>query len=60
MPRFIALLRGVNVGGNNPLKFSITPEQAIEAMIKPTVRGYLPAETAAAHQFLHVSSDYWH
>ena len=38
----------VNVGGNNPLKFSISPEQAIEAMVKPTVRGYLPAETAAA------------
>ena len=37
----------VNVGGNNPLKFSISPEQAIEAMIKPTVRGYLPAEKAA-------------
>ena len=38
----------VNVGGNNPLKFSISPEQAIEAMVKPTVRGYLPAEAAAA------------
>ncbi len=37
----------VNVGGNNPLKFSISPEQAIEAMVKPTVRGYLPAEKAA-------------
>ncbi len=37
----------VNVGGNNPLKFSISPEQAIEAMVKPTVRGYLAAELAA-------------
>lgn len=37
----------VNVGGNNPLKFSISPEQAVEAMVKPTVRGYLPAEEAA-------------
>ena len=37
----------VNVGGNNPLKFSISPEQAIEAMVKPTVRGYLPADRAA-------------
>ena len=37
----------VNVGGNNPLKFSISPEQAVEAMIKPTVRGYLPADRAA-------------
>lgn len=38
----------VNVGGNNPLKFSVTPEQAIEAMVKPNARGYLPAEAAAA------------
>jgi type VI secretion system FHA domain protein len=38
----------VNVGGNNPLKFSVTPEQAIEAMVKPTARGYLGAEAAAA------------
>ena len=37
----------VNVGGNNPLKFSISPEQAIEAMVKPTARGYLAAELAA-------------
>ncbi len=37
----------VNVGGNNPLKFSISAEQAIEAMVKPTVRGYLAAELAA-------------
>ncbi|MBC7478539.1 MAG: type VI secretion system-associated FHA domain protein TagH [Pseudorhodobacter sp.] len=37
----------VNVGGNNPLKFSISPEQAIEAMVKPTVRGYLTADKAA-------------
>ena len=38
----------VNVGGNNPLKFSVSPEQAIEAMVKPTARGYLPSELAAA------------
>ena len=38
----------INVGGNNPLKFSISPEQAIEAMVKPTARGYLPSELAAA------------
>ena len=37
-----------NKGGNNPLKFSLTPEQAIEAMVKPTARGYMPAEAAAA------------
>jgi type VI secretion system protein len=37
----------VNVGGNNPLKFSVSPEQAVEAMVKPTARGYLPAHEAA-------------
>lgn len=37
----------VNVGGNNALKFSVTPEQAIEAMVKPNARGYLPADQAA-------------
>lgn len=37
----------ISAGGNNPLKFSISPEQAIEAMIKPGARGYLSAETAA-------------
>ncbi|MEM7742243.1 MAG: type VI secretion system-associated FHA domain protein TagH [Pseudomonadota bacterium] len=36
----------VSVGGNNPLKFSINPEQAVEAMIRPTVPGYQDAETA--------------
>ncbi len=37
----------ISAGGNNPLKFSISPEQAIESMIKPRARGYLDAETAA-------------
>lgn len=37
----------ISAGGNNPLKFSITPEQAIEAMVLPTTRGYLSPETAA-------------
>jgi type VI secretion system protein len=36
----------INAAGNNPLKFSVTPEQAIEAMAKPQARGYLPAEQA--------------
>lgn len=36
----------ISVGGNNPLKFSISPEQAVEAMIQPTVPGYQDAETA--------------
>ncbi|MCW1917922.1 type VI secretion system-associated FHA domain protein TagH [Rhodobacter sp. KR11] len=38
----------VNSGGNNPLKFSVSPEQAIEAMVKPMARGYLPADQAAS------------
>lgn len=38
----------IGSGGNNPLKFSISPEQAIEAMIRPTIRGYLDAEEATA------------
>jgi type VI secretion system FHA domain protein len=37
--------------GNNPLKFSVSPEQAVEAMVKPSTKGYLdPAD--AAHQAL--------
>lgn len=38
----------ISAGGNNPLKFSISPEQAIEALVKPKTRGYLQAETATA------------
>lgn len=38
----------INMGGNNPLKFSISAEQALEAMIRPSVQGYLDAETATA------------
>ena len=38
----------IGMGANNPLKFSISPEQAIEAMIRPTVRGYLDAEAATS------------
>ncbi|MAY87800.1 MAG: type VI secretion system-associated FHA domain protein TagH [Pseudooceanicola sp.] len=37
----------IGAGGNNPLKFSISPEQAIEAMVKPATRGYLDPEAAA-------------
>ncbi len=36
----------INAGGNNPLKFSISPEQAIEALVKPRVKGYLASEEA--------------
>ena len=38
----------IGAGRNNPLKFSISPEQAVEVMIRPTARGYLDAETAAS------------
>lgn len=37
----------IGAGGNNPLKFSISPEQAIEAMVRPATKGYLNPETAA-------------
>jgi type VI secretion system protein len=37
----------ISAGGNNPLKFSISPEQAVEAIVKPGARGYLSAESAA-------------
>lgn len=37
----------IQAGGNNPLKFSISPEQAIEAMVKPSAKGYLEATKAA-------------
>ncbi len=36
----------INAGGNNPLKFSISADQAIEALVKPRVKGYLAAEEA--------------
>lgn len=37
----------IAAGGNNPLKFSVSPEQAIEAMVRPSARGYLDAARAA-------------
>lgn len=36
----------ISLKGNNALKFSISPEQAIEALVRPRVRGYLEAEEA--------------
>ena len=38
----------IRMGGNNPLKFSISPEQAIEAMVRPTAQGYLDATEATS------------
>ncbi|MEO0819403.1 MAG: type VI secretion system-associated FHA domain protein TagH [Pseudomonadota bacterium] len=37
----------ISAAGNNPLKFSISPEQAVEAMIRGNMPGYLGAEAAA-------------
>jgi type VI secretion system protein len=36
----------IGAGRNNPLKFSISPEQAVETMVRPAARGYLDAQTA--------------
>lgn len=36
----------ISAGRNNPLKFSISPEQAVEAMVRPVARGYLDAQAA--------------
>lgn len=37
----------IRAQGNNPLKFSISPEQAVEAMVRPNTKGYLEASDAA-------------
>ena len=36
----------IQMGGNNPLKFSISTDQAVEAMTRPTAQGYLDATEA--------------
>jgi type VI secretion system FHA domain protein len=36
----------ISAGKNNPLKFSVSPAQAVESMIRPTTEGYLDAATA--------------
>lgn len=37
----------ISAGKNNPLKFSVSTEHAIESMVKPTSKGYLDADDAA-------------
>jgi len=37
----------ISPDGNNPIKFSVSADQAVEAMIKPNMPGYLEAEKAA-------------
>ncbi len=36
----------IGAQGNNPLKFSISPDQAVEALVRGRTKGYLSAETA--------------
>lgn len=37
----------ISAGGNNPFKFSVSPEQAIQAIVDPPAKGYLnPVEAA--------------
>ncbi|NYS25641.1 type VI secretion system-associated FHA domain protein TagH [Rhodobacteraceae bacterium 2376] len=36
----------ISVGDNNPLKFSVSPDQAIEVMVRPRAKGYLSAQAA--------------
>ena len=38
----------LQVGGNNPLKFSLSGDAAIESMVKPTPKGYLTAQDATS------------
>ncbi len=37
----------ISPDGNNPIKFSVSGDQAVEAMVKPNMPGYLGAEKAA-------------
>jgi type VI secretion system FHA domain protein len=37
----------ISPDGNNPIKFSVSADQAVEAMVKPNMPGYLEAATAA-------------
>ncbi|MCF7699901.1 type VI secretion system-associated FHA domain protein TagH [Loktanella sp. M215] len=38
----------ISAGANNPLKFSVSVDQAITAMVRPATKGYLPAAAAAS------------
>ena len=38
----------ISAGANNPLKFSVSVEQAVTAMVRPATKGYLPAAAAAS------------
>ena len=36
----------ISAGGNNPLKFSLSEDDAVTALVKPKAKGYLSPETA--------------
>ncbi|KIN75697.1 type VI secretion system-associated FHA domain protein TagH [Sulfitobacter mediterraneus] len=36
----------ISAGGNNPLKFSLSEDHAVEALVKPKSKGYLSPESA--------------
>ena len=42
---------GLELAGNNPLKFARTPEQAIAMMLNPPERGFMPADRAIEDSF---------
>jgi type VI secretion system FHA domain protein len=38
----------IGAGGNNPLKFALSPEHAVEFVLKPKAKGYLDGNAAVA------------
>lgn len=36
----------LNAGGNNPLKFALSPEHAVEMILRPKAKGFMDASTA--------------
>lgn len=46
----------IQVGGNNPLKFSISPDQAVEAMVRPKAQGYLDAAEATSQALMDIKA----
>lgn len=36
----------ISAGGNNPLKFALSPEHAVEMILRPKAKGYMDATTA--------------
>ncbi len=46
----------ISAGANNPLKFSISPEQAVQSLVKPMDKGYLEAVDAAEQALLDIKA----